>query len=47
MKYKNMNVTLTSTINQKNNENNNVSTIYLGDCETKLKIAYNISLNET
>ena len=40
-------VTLTSTINQKNDENNgNVSTINLGDCETKLKIVYNISFNE-
>ena len=40
-------VALTSIINQKNDENNNVSTINLGDCETKLKLAYNISFNET
>ena len=47
-KYKNMIVTLTSTINQKNNENNgNVSTINLGDCERLLREAYNISENET
>ena len=47
-RYKNMIVTLTSTKNQKNDEkNSNVSTIDLGECEAKLKEAYNISNNET
>ena len=42
-----MAVTLTSTKNQKNDEKNgSVSTINLGDCEKKLKGAYNISQNE-
>jgi len=34
--------TITTTSNQKNNENNNVSTINLGECENKLKHNYNI-----
>ena len=33
--------------NQKNNENKNVSTINLGDCEAKLKKVYNISNNNS
>ena len=39
--------TITSTKNQKNNKDNNVSTIDLGECETKLKLAYNISINDS
>ena len=34
---------LTSTYNQNNNEYNNISTINLGECETKLRIYYNIN----
>ena len=46
--YENMTVTLTTTKNQKDNEKNgNVSSIDLGECETILKEAYNISNNET
>ena len=40
-------VTLTSTKNQKNEKNENATTIDLGYCETLLKEAYNISDNET
>ena len=48
MQYNNMAVTLTTTANQKKDENKkNVTTINLGDCEKKLKDAYNISDNET
>ena len=48
IKYENMLITLTSTKNQKKDENNvNVTTINLGDCERLLKEAYNISYNET
>ena len=39
--------TLTTSDNQKNNEQKNESTIYLGECENKLKEHYNISINET
>ena len=43
-----MAVTFTTTANQKNDENkDNVTTINLGDCEKKLRDAYNISDNET
>ena len=43
-----MTITLTSTINQKNDENNgNVTTINLGDCERLIKEAYHIPKNET
>ena len=38
---------LTSTYNQYNYNYNNISTIKLGDCETKLKDYYNISDNES
>jgi len=34
---------ITSTDNQQNNENNNISTIILGECEKILKKKYNIS----
>ena len=42
-----VNYTITTTSNQKNNKNNNVSTINLGECENKLKEKYNISKNDT
>ena len=46
--YKNLKVTLTSTNNQKNEENkDNTTSINLGDCEGILKIKYNISDNDT
>jgi hypothetical protein len=38
--------TLTTSDNQKNYELKNESTIYLGECENKLKEHYNISTNE-
>ena len=38
---------LTTSDNQENNKQKNESTIYLGDCENKLKVHYNISTNET
>ena len=48
IKYNHMTVTLTSTKNQKNVENNgNETTINLRDCERVLKEVYNISENET
>ena len=48
IKYKQMTVILTSTRNQKNDENNpNISSINLGDCERILKESYNISQNES
>ena len=37
----------TSTKNQKNNENENKTTINLGECEYKLKDLYNISYNDS
>ena len=36
-------ITLTTSDNQKKNENNNMTTIDLGDCEYELRLAYNIS----
>ena len=48
IKYNHLTVTLTSTKNQKNDEKfGNVTTINLGNCEDKLKDAYNISYNES
>ena len=44
---KDLTVILTSTINQKNNEDKNNITMNLGECENKLKNAYNISNNES
>ena len=38
---------ITSTGNQKNSSNLNISTINLGECETSLKTHYNISLNKS
>ena len=47
IKYEHMTVTLTTTKNEKNDENNiNVTTINLGDCEKILKEIYNISNNK-
>ena len=40
-------ITLTTTENQRNNIYSNKTTIDIGDCETKLKDAYNISYNQT
>ena len=39
--------TITTTKNQKNKENDNVTTIDLGKCEDKLKEKYNISNNDS
>ena len=39
--------TITTTSNQKNNENKNISTINFGECEDKLKENYNISYNDS
>ena len=38
---------ITTTDNQKNNQNNNISTIYLGECENILKEKYNISSKDS
>ena len=40
-------ITLTTTENQKNNENANLTRIELGDCERNLRQFYNLSINET
>ena len=40
-------ITFTSTNNQKNNINNNMSTIDLGECEKLLREHYNLTHNET
>ena len=40
-------VTLTTQNNQRNNLNNNMSSIDLGKCENLLKTFYNISYNDT
>ena len=40
-------ITFTTTQNQKNNENNNMTRIDLGECEILLRNFYNISINET
>ena len=40
-------ITLTTTNNQKNNENINKTTIILGECENSLKNSYNISFNNS
>ena len=42
-----MTVTFTTSQNQKNNINNNITSIDLGECETLLRNEYNISINET
>ena len=40
-------ITLTTTENQKNNKNANLTIIELGDCERNLRQFYNLSINET
>ena len=40
-------ITYTTTENQKNNLNNNMTLIDLGECETSLRNYYNISINES
>ena len=47
IKEENIIITLTTTLNQKNNENINKTTINLGECESKLKWYYNISINDS
>ena len=42
-----MTITLTTTQNQKNSTNNNMTLLHLGECETLLRNHYNISENET
>ena len=44
---KNSIIILTSTSNQKNNENENNITMDLGECENILKDDYNISANDS
>ena len=39
--------TITSTENQKNQKNKNITTIDLGECETKLKLKYSIPKNNS
>ena len=41
-----MTITLTTSQNQKNNTNNNISTIDLGECEVELRNHYNLTNNE-
>ena len=43
---KKMTITFTTTENQKNNKNDNMTSIDLGDCELSLRKYYNISKNE-
>ena len=45
--FKNINYTITTTLNQKNNEYNEQTTIDLGECEDKLKIENHIPPNDT
>ena len=47
LKTKKLNITFTSTENQKNNINNNTTSIQLGYCETLLKNLNNLTENET
>ena len=42
-----MTVTFTTTQNQKNNLNDNISSIDLGECEILLRKYYNLTINET
>ena len=42
-----MTITLTTTQNQKNNKNNNITMIDLGECENLIRKFYNLSLNDT
>ena len=45
--FKNMEIILTSTQNQKNNEEKNNITMLLGQCENILKTKYNVSENDS
>ena len=47
IKTEKVTVTFTTVENQKNDINQNVTTIDLGDCENKLRNYYNLSSNET
>ena len=47
IKTEKITVTLTTTQNQINNINSNMTSIDLGECETLLRNYYNISNNET
>ena len=47
IKSKKLMITLTTTQNQRNNINNNMTTIDLGKCETLMRYIYNISDNES
>ena len=47
IKQKDSTITISTTENQKNEKNNNVSTINLGDCENKIKDEYNISRDKS
>ena len=42
-----MTITLTTTQNQKNNINSNITMIDLGECENLIRKFYNLSLNDT
>ena len=42
-----MTITLTTSQNQRNNSNNNITLIDLGDCEIELRKYYNLTNNET
>ena len=47
IKTEKMKITLTSTNNQKNNINNNVTSIYLDECEATLRENYNLLNNDS
>ena len=47
LKIMNISFSITSTGNQKKNENKNVTTINLGECENELKRLYGISKNDS
>ena len=47
IKQKDSTVTISTTKNQKNSNLTNITTINLGECETKIKKEYNISENES
>ena len=47
IKSKDTSFTITNTENQKNSYKKNISTINLGECETKIKSHYNISQNDS
>ena len=47
IEIKDIKITFTTTQNQKNNTNNNMTIIDLGDCEKLLRKHYNLSVNDT